>query len=221
MTCPCQSRRKPRIGRARDPIFDEIESAIQVPKSLLDVGCGSDSPVQFLTQRPAHMVGVDAHPPSIAASRSKGIHDEYYCIELKDLDQCFGQNSFDCVLGIDVIEHFVKEDARRLLKMIERIAARRVVLLTPNGFLPQAAHSGNPFQEHLSGWTVEELQSLGYRVIGANGWKPLLGQFAQPRLRPAIFWRLVSRMSQPLVREHPGRAFHLLCVKEVSGINQA
>ena len=64
-----QSRRNGFLGK-RDRIFDEIEAAIEMPESLLDVGCGSDSPVQFLRNRPAQLVGVDGFLPSIEKSIS-------------------------------------------------------------------------------------------------------------------------------------------------------
>lgn len=209
-----QFRRNAFLGK-RDRIFDEIEAAIAAPGSLLDVGCGSDSPVQFLHRRPEKLVGVDGFMPSIEKSRARGVHDDYICMDLSHLSEAADAKSFECVLGIDVIEHFDKDQGRALIRDMERIATRRVVLLTPNGFLPQEAHSGNLYQKHLSGWSVREMQSMGFEVIGVNGWKPLLGQFAQPRFWPAPLWRVLSRLSQPLVRNHPEHAFHLLCVKKL------
>jgi 2-polyprenyl-3-methyl-5-hydroxy-6-metoxy-1,4-benzoquinol methylase len=207
-------RRNALLGK-RDRIFDEIEAAIDAPASLLDIGCGSDSPVQFLHTRPPRLVGVDGFMPSIEKSRARNIHDGYVCIDLDNLGDAVEANSFDCVLAIDVIEHFEKEQGLALIRNMEKIAKRRVVLLTPNGFLPQEAHSGNPYQEHRSGWSVQEMRSMGFEVIGVNGWKPLLGQFAQPRFWPAPLWRVLSRLSQPLIRNRPEHAFHLLCVKKL------
>jgi hypothetical protein len=209
-----QPRRNAFLGK-RDSIFDEIEDAIDAPASLLDVGCGSDSPVQFLRKRPGRLVGVEGFMPSIEQSRNRGIHDDYVCVDLANLGDAVEARSYDCVLGIDVIEHFEKEQGLALIRDMEKIASRRVVLLTPNGFQPQEGHSGNPYQEHRSGWSVEEMRALGFEVIGVNGWKPLLGQFAQPRFWPAPFWRLLSRFSQPLVRNRPEQAFHLLCVRKM------
>ena len=208
-----QSRRNGFLGK-RDRIFDEIEAAMDMPESLLDVGCGSDSPVQFLRNRPARLVGVDGFLPSIEKSKSKGIHDDYRCIDLANFGVEMSGCSYDCVLSIDVIEHFDKEQGLKLIHEMERVARRRVVLLTPNGFLPQEEHSGNSYQKHKSGWSADELRALGFEVIGVNGWKPILGPFAQPRFWPAPLWRLLSRLSQPLVRNHPEHAFHLLCIKK-------
>lgn len=210
-----QTRRNGFLGK-RDRIFDEIEAAIDSPRSLLDVGCGSDSPVQFLRTRPAQLVGVDGFLPSIEKSKSRDIHDEYLCVDLANLGSEMSERSFDCVLSIDVVEHFDKEQGLKLIREMERIARFRVVLLTPNGFLPQDEHGGNPYQKHRSGWNADELRAMGYEVFGVNGWKPILGSFAQPRFWPAPLWRVLSRISQPLVRNNPEHAFHLLCVKNIN-----
>ena len=212
-----KSRRQPFFGRKRDIFYEEVERAIRPESihSLLDIGCGSDSPIQFFKHRPALTVGVDGFQPSIEKSKKKNIHDQYECIHLMDIDTVFSPKSFDCVLSIDVIEHFEKRQGVELLKKMEDVASKSVVLVTPNGFLPQEAHSGNAYQKHLSGWNVEEMQRNGYEVYGLNGWKPLLGEYAQPKLKPARLWRMLSRLSQPFVFNHPEKAFHLLCIKNL------
>ena len=197
------------------PLYAELDQAIGQPESLLDIGCGANSPLSHLNARPAHMVGVDGFQPSIDHSRSHNYHDDYVNSDLLAIDKVFEPRSFEVVAAIDVIEHFAKEDGYRLLEKMEQIASRRVVVFTPNGFLPQNEHSGNILQRHLSGWSVEEMTQRGYRVIGINGWKPLLGEFSLPRFKPRRLWTLVSRLTQPLVRNHPEHAFAILCVKEI------
>jgi len=195
--------------------YGELEQAVGPASSLLDVGCGSDSPVRHFQRRIPRLVGVDGFEPSIEASRARGIHDEYFCAEVLRIDDLFREGSFDCVLASDVVEHLPKGLGLELIAKMERIARDRVVIFTPNGFLPQGEHSGNVLQRHVSGWTVEDMEAMGYDVIGINGWKPLLGEFSLPRLRPASFWRVVSRLTQTLVRNHPRYAVQLLCVKSV------
>ena len=196
--------------------YDELERAVGAATSLLDVGCGSESPVRHFRRRVPRLVGVDGFAPSVEASRTKGIHHEYFCTDLLKIDDVFAERSFDCVLASDVVEHLPKALGVELIAKMERIARGHVVIFTPNGFLPQDEYDGNVLQRHLSGWNVDEMEAMGYDVIGINGWKPLLGQFALPRFRPASFWRVVSRLTQPLVRNRPHHAFQLLCVKSVS-----
>jgi hypothetical protein len=81
--------------------------------------------------------------------------------------------SFDLVLLIDVVEHFDREDGFDLLAEACRVAAKKVLLWVPEGFMRQdvnhfdAAGSGydyRPSQEHKSGWTKEDLEPLGFDV---------------------------------------------------------
>ena len=196
--------------------YSELEAAVGAASSLLDVGCGADSPVRHFRRRIPRLVGVDGFAPSIEMSRARGIHDEYFCAELLAIDSLFSERSFDCVLASDVVEHLPKALGLELIAKMERIARNRVIIFTPNGFVAQGEHGGNVLQRHVSGWTVEEMKAMGYDVIGINGWKPLLGEFALPRFRPTSLWRIVSRLTQPLVRHRPHHAFQLLCLKFVS-----
>ena len=45
--------------------------------SLLDVGCGEESPIHLFSSELKYSVGVDSHQPSIDRSRAAGIHTEY------------------------------------------------------------------------------------------------------------------------------------------------
>ena len=192
---------------------DALNTAIGGCRTLLDVGCGFPSPVARFSSR-LDSTGVDIYLPSIEQSRAMGIHNNYEQIDVLKIGKRFAPNSFECVLASDVIEHLPKESGYGLLEQMERIASKRVIIFTPNGFLPQAGHSGNPWQEHKSGWIPEDMEALGYRAIGINGWKPLRGEFAYIKYRPRMFWHIVSDLSQLVVRHYPKHAFQILCVKE-------
>ena len=196
--------------------YNELEHSIGDAESLLDVGCGVSSPISHFKKKIKYTVGIDGFEPSIAESCSKGIHDEYHCMDIMKIEEKFDKNQFDCVLASDVIEHFSKSEGQKLLSMMENIARKRVIIFTPNGFLPQGEHSGNPLQKHHSGWEVIEMRNLGFDVIGINGWKPLLGEMSIPKFRPHKVWALISSISQRFVRNKPEYAFQILCVKELA-----
>jgi predicted TPR repeat methyltransferase len=202
--------------RARQLSNYEIELAKAVGdcQTLLDVGCGSASPIRSFSQK-LHCVGVDAFAASIEKSRKKGLHNEYHELAVLDIGQKFKPRSFDCVLAADLIEHLTKEDGLKLMAEMEKIAKSKVILFTPNGFLPQGEYDNNPWQIHRSGWTVKEMEARGYKVIGINGWKPLKGEYAEIRFWPKVFWANFSELTQLFVRNKPENAFHLLCVKTV------
>ncbi len=51
----------------------------------------------------------------------------------------------------------------------------KIIIFTPNGFIWQDGYDDNSLQEHKSGWCAEELEKLGFKVYGMNGWKKLRG----------------------------------------------
>ncbi|KKQ41480.1 MAG: hypothetical protein US60_C0038G0006 [Microgenomates group bacterium GW2011_GWC1_37_8] len=190
-----------------------LDAEIGDIKTLLDLGCGYPSPIKSFSHR-LHSVGVDIFGPSIDKSKAEKIHNEYRLIDILDAGREFREKSFDCVLASDVIEHLTKEDGQKLIKVMENLATKKVIIFTPNGFLYQPAHDGNEYQKHLSGWSVKEMKNLGYRVIGINGWKPLRKEFAEIRFKPVFIWIIISNLTQILVRYFPSHAFAILCVKE-------
>jgi hypothetical protein len=162
-----------------------------------------------------YMVGVDRYPDTIRKCLENPLHDDYILADAKDIDRLFHPKSFDCVLASDLIEHLQKEDGFRLLDMMERIARKKVIVFTPNGFVPQDDIGGNEFQRHLSGWQAREMKELGYQVIGVHGWKPLRGEISLPRWWPADLWGFVSVLTQERFERIPEHAFQIMCVKNL------
>jgi hypothetical protein len=202
-------------------VYKELEIAIGPCNTLLDLGCGSNSPIQFLHKK-IYSVGVDAFEPSIEKSKQKGIHDEYHVMNINHADEFFTARSFECVLATEVIEHLTRPEGRRLLDVMERLSSNRVVLTTPNGFLSQGEYDGNPGQVHKSGWTADEMVQRGYTVIGLKGWKKLRGEFGIPRFRPRRLWLVISDITQKLIcRNHPRHAAAILCIKTINSRNAA
>jgi SAM-dependent methyltransferase len=182
--------------------------------TVLDVGCGLQSPIAHHKHRFAKLIGVDGHIPSMLAARAAGRHHAYVCIDINDVSAVFREKSFDCVVALDVIEHFTKEDGLALIAAMERIARKRIVIFTPNGFLPQRATEDNPYQLHVSGWTADEMRALGFDVIGIDGWKPLRGEYAEPR-RPKWLTERLSLLTERWFERRPRHAFQILCVRNV------
>ena len=190
----------------------ELEKAVGECRSLLDVGCGSSSPIRSFSKK-LHCAGVDSFRPSIEKSKMAGIHNEYFNIDVLDIDKEFKPGSFDCVIALDLIEHLTKEKGARLIGMMETIARGKVIIFTPNGFLPQREFDNNPQQIHKSGWSVEEMRRRGYEVRGINGWKPLRGEYTNVRFWPKYFWLFVSDMTQFFIGNKPEKACQILCTK--------
>jgi len=195
-------------------VLEELERTLNDCNTVLDVGCGSSSVIRSLKNK-IYTIGIDAWQQSINASKDKGIHDEYYTLDALRIGNKFAENSFDSVIAWDLIEHLTKEEGYKLIAMMERIARRRVIIYTPNGFLLQEEYDYNPWQVHKSGWTASEMECLGYKVIGVSGWKPLRGKYSLVKWRPRRFWETISYLTEPFVRHRPTYAFQLMCVKNL------
>ena len=180
----------------RLPAF--IDRAIEDDWTVLDVGCGKQSPLADVKKSQRRLVGLDIYEPYIAQTKKLGIHDEYYVGDIRNLP--FEPSSFDCVIAVDVLEHLSKDDGMRMLAEMERVARHKVILTTPNGFLPTyAGPKDNPEESHLSGWTCEALSNLGFTTRGFSGlkclWTVKNGQ-AVPKLPIPIFASAIVELSQ-------------------------
>ena len=194
--------------------FKEIESELNDCSSVLDVACGNNSPL-INCKKTFKSTGVDIFEPYLIESRDKGIHDDYIISDALDLNNHVPDNSYDAVIALDLIEHLTKESGFNLLEILEKIAIKKVIVFTPNGFLRQKPFDDNPWQEHLSGWEIEEFEQLGYSVVGQGGWKHLRGERAKLKFRPHFFWSRISFLSQLAFKSYPKFSFQLLCIKSL------
>ena len=204
------------FGKLVNPLISELSVFIDSDiDTILDLGCGSNSPLRHFKNKLSRLVGADLFIPSLNSSRASKLHHEYFQIDVLSSIDYFEENSFDCVALIDVIEHLKKSDGLKLIKQMETIARKKIIVFTPNGFLEQKPFDGNEYQRHISGWEVEEMQQMGFKVIGINGYKPLRGERANIIFWPTIFWKRISYLSQLIVKNKPRYAFQILCVKNL------
>lgn len=195
-----------------------LENEINGSETLLDLGCGTQSPVLKFKHKLRYTLGVDIFEPSIKQSKKEAIHSDYLRLDVLSIDNVIKSKSFDCVLASDLLEHLPKEEGFRFISAIEKIAKKKVIIFTPNGFITQHDYNGNHYQRHLSGWDLKEMKKLGYRVLGINGWKGFFGvngERAEVVWRPKVFWGKVSLLSQRFTERNPNYAFQILCIKEI------
>jgi hypothetical protein len=199
-------------------LINNLKKLIDETDAVLDLGCGNNSPLLNITCN--FVLGLDIYfykstvGSDAIGTRSKEVRYYKKKCDLRYLGSSYDYKSFDVCCLIDVIEHFKKESGINLLKNSENIARKVVIVSTPNGYLEQ--HDNRPFFDHLSGWTVDEFKSLGYKVIGFGGLKCLRGKYNTLKYKPRFLWGLVSLLFDYIwCRKHPKSAAILLCWKEV------
>jgi hypothetical protein len=149
---------------------------------------------------------MDVYKPYFSGMEDRRIWGQYLLADGSKLPFC--DDSFHAAVALDVIEHLTKSDGMRMIKEMKRVSADIVLLMTPNGFLPQDDDE-NSFQTHQSGWTFQDLSALGFRVKGIRGHKSLRTSHSSPVLRPLPFGFILSVLTEPIVRALPGKAFQL------------
>lgn len=200
---------------------EQLLKELRNVRSILDVGCGKSSPLKLITEN-VYKVGIDIFKPALLKSKTSKIHDKYYCANVMQIDKYFQPKQFDCVVALDLIEHLDKNGGLELIRKMEKIAKKKVIIFTPNWFISQGAHSFvaqdgyvNKYQEHKSGWTVNEFKKLGYFVSGMNGLINLRTLKSQIKFKPRLLWLMISDLTQLFVRNKPQYAYQLFCVKKL------
>jgi len=199
------------------PFYKKLENELKKMDSVLDIGCGSQSPLAKVKKH-FYIEGLDRYRQSIEKSRQTKIHDKYKVGDARKIEKFYNPKSFDAVIALDLIEHLKKKEALKLIKKMEKIAKKKVILFTPNGFTKQDALENNPYQVHQSGWLVEEFKKMGYRVYGMRGLKFIRGEWATIRFKPWLFWGIISVLSQFFVYYFPRFAFQIFAVKELNDL---
>jgi SAM-dependent methyltransferase len=189
----------------------KLENTLKDCNSVLDIGCGDSSPLRFI-KRKKYSVGVDGDEKAIQKSRAHNIHDEYVLTDIRLVKKVFKKKTFDAVIALDVIEHLNKYDGQVLLKDLELLATKKIIVFTPNGYISQVDEE-NRLQRHLSGWNVHDFSAEGYKISGMYGWKSFRGEHADLK-RPKIFFGIISEITHYLYTStHPENSFSLFAVK--------
>lgn len=84
-----------------------------------------------------------------------------------DILPTLATGAYEMVIAVDILEHFFPADGLTLLAHLKRIASRAVLISTPKEFLPQEV-AANPYENHRSVWTAEQLAELGFSEILPN-----------------------------------------------------
>ena len=207
---------KPLYTKLFSSWIEDLKRELSDCNTVLDLGCGYNSPIQYCSV--PFSVGVEKFESYFEESKSKKIHNQYIKADILKIE--FKPKSFDAILCSEVIEHLTKEEGCKLIKKMEKWARKKIIITTPNGYLWQNGYDNNPLQEHKSGWSVKELERLGFKVFGMRGWKNLRGYKGSIKYKPSLFWTIVSDITQKITYYFPNLAFQLFAVKKIKKDNE-
>jgi SAM-dependent methyltransferase len=144
LSCGFDSRFDPFLLDDRPELFDEFDKIFgdafpNPPERLLDIGCGSGLYFPTLSRRAGRVVGIDISKEMVKAART--------LIDVKKLGNIevlegsaeelpFPDESFDAVLGFDVLHHI--QDVERALQEVKRVLrpGGKFVSIEPNVLNP-------------------------------------------------------------------------------------
>lgn len=144
-------------------LHEIIQNYITPEDIVLDIGCGIGIPTRGVKAK--FIIGVDAYQPYCEKCRD-------FCLPLhidaseSTFQTMFLDKSIDIVLLLDVLEHFEKPDAERLIDLAERVARKFIIVYTPEDFLTQEQDNwglgGDKWQKHRCGFKREDFIERGY-----------------------------------------------------------
>ena len=217
-------RKSRLVGKVIHTLDYCLRQELEDCERVLDLGCGPSSPLQYCGNV-KYSVGVEAFQPYLEESRGKNIHTEYFEKRIEEVD--FPRDSFDAVIIIEVLEHLTKEAGFEILEKAEKWAKKKIIISTPNGYFPMGAVDNNMFQRHLSGWSIDVLEKLGFKCYGVSGLKFLYlkenavrslnnekdSTFSNIRFKPKKFFYAINGLLQTVSYYFPKKAFGLFAVK--------
>ncbi len=186
-------------------------------KTILDIGCGDGSFMTIINKSGDYKAtGIDLYKPYIQTARKTKRFERLIAADIRKIK--FKEKSFDLVLSSQVVEHLEKNEAKILIRKIEKIAKKKIVIATTNGYFPFDPIEGkddNPFQVHKCGWTVSEFKRMGYKVYGQGlglVYKP--NKFFRIPILKYLFF-IFSYIVSPVVYFFPRLSTYIIAVKEL------
>ena len=162
------------INRVRHYVYADVVDLLgRIPTELdvvYDLGAGKrDNPISLQVREIMcnYLISVEAFEPYIDFLLKSGNKAKSHDVVLAHLTNSnYKVKVCDLVIMLDVIEHLPKDEALELITYL-KTKAKTILIFTPEGDTIGYSNGdmGNELQSHLSGWTAEEFELLGFDVV--------------------------------------------------------
>lgn len=184
-------------------------------KTILDLGCGEGRfGKKFNQDNRFEITGIEIFKPYIKKSISTG---KYIKVLWGDITKKINlpEKSFDLVICLETIEHLKKTDGLEILKKINTLSKKMIIISCPVGIAAQENYDQNIYQEHLSSWFPNDFLKQGYKVYGV-GLKAVYGKHTHVdhkiKIHTAPLY-LLSFLANPIANNFPQIACQMIAVK--------
>jgi ubiquinone biosynthesis O-methyltransferase len=154
-------------------LTEQVLQQIIKDKKILDVGCGEGFGSHFFSMLGANVVGIDLHEGIITYANEK--YSKKNCtFQVMDVTNLsFQDNSFDIVIGMDILEHIEKPE--KLINELTRVSKpkAKIFLLTPN-YIKHAFLRGGIYPFHVREYTTDTIVEFcgehfsNYAILSKN-----------------------------------------------------
>ena len=164
--------------------------------SILDIGCGFGSLIKLLKDNGYNnLTGIDLSESQVAIAHQFGLTE----VQVNDINNFLAtkENYYDVITGIDIIEHFSKDELIDLLNIIKRSLKQDGIAIfrTPNNDAPFATiYSRGDFthENYMNASSAEQLMlSMGFKEISVINSHILVQGFIKEFIRN-IIWKLYT-----------------------------
>lgn len=191
-------------------------------KTVLDIGCGNGEFMSDLSYGENwEIVGVDINRASIKKAKSKKVYKRLIVGDVvKVLTKMVrGREVYDVVISSQLIEHLTRSEGIELLKLMEKLARRIVMVGTPRGFMKQPIkyEENKKHQEHKSGWNINDFIKRKYVVRGV-GFIPAWSFSGLARDKNSVVsfvFRVISLIFSPYVYYFPNLGSGIVAYKKL------
>ncbi len=171
--------------------------------SILDVGCGDGEVLNYLNKyNKKYAVGID-----ISSERIKHAMENYPDIFFREGDITnipFGNDTFDLVMAIEVVEHLLPENLNNALREMIRVSNKYILLQVPfnEKITPEICPHCLEFiypRGHLNSFTETKLKKLflshNLKILKIDYFYPALNNIilSHPLIKKYIFNNFIKR----------------------------